>query len=811
MKALQLALRRLSRAPGFSLVALASLAVCCAANLMLFALVHSVLLKPLPFQEAERLVTVYNSYPNAGLPRNPASVRDYFSRRGAIPAFSAVSSYRQGVETLGEPGAVNRMGVLYITPDFFDTLGVELAMGRVFNDAAMEPGGPQQLVVSHAFWREHLQGVANPMGRELRLGGRVYQVTGVLPEGFQFLSQSAELFLPLVSNAEQRALNALHGVHAEMVARLAPGASVEQALAQLQAHYDADSQGYPWAEQVAAAGFRLHVAGLHADHVAAVRPLLLWLQAGAAGLLLVGLFNLVNLLLVRHGARADEQAVQHALGARRRDLIGPIAVENLLIAAAGIGLGVLLARFGLLVFAQFAADALPLSAGIELSSPVLALAALGVPALAAVLTLPIALAQSRLLRQQARGAALSSRSESPRARRVRQGFSALQIAAAFLLLTGAASLSLGLRSALETDPGFEPRGVIVAELSLPAERYPDGSARMGFAERLAERAGSGIEELGFSTNVPVRGRSGINDMQSLHVVGFTPQPGVSPLLHFRYGVNADYFRAMGIALLEGRTLNASDLQGSARNVVVDEDFAHQYWPRGKALGQRLFNGPDAGAPDEAFTVVGVVRAVKQTELGQDTRNGVVYFPYPFLPHAEVFVSARLRSADSAGIASLRERLRDIDPSLAADRIQPMQDRVDATLLRQSLPAALASFFSLAALALAGLGCFGVLSYSVTLRRREIGLRMAVGARGIQVVWRVLANGLQLLVGGALMGTAVIVIAAFVLPSVATDLPAPALPSFALSLGLLAAVSLIASLLPALRAASIAPTVALRGP
>lgn len=181
MKTLQLALRRLSRAPGFSLVAVTSLAVCCAANLMLFAVVHSVLLKPLPFPEAERLVTVYNSYPNAGLPRNPASVRDYFSRREALPAFSAVSSYRHGVETQGEPGAVSRMGVLYITPDFFDTLGVDLAMGRVFDAAAMEPGGPRQVVVSHAFWRDQLQGAANPAGRELRLGGRSYQVTGVLP------------------------------------------------------------------------------------------------------------------------------------------------------------------------------------------------------------------------------------------------------------------------------------------------------------------------------------------------------------------------------------------------------------------------------------------------------------------------------------------------------------------------------------------------------------------------------------------------------------------------------------------------------
>lgn len=811
MKALQLAVRRLSRTPGFSLVALASLAVCCAANLMIFAIVHTVLLRPLPFPEAERLVTIYNSYPNAGLPRNPASVRDYFSRREAIPAFSSVSSYRPGVETQGEPGATRRVSVLYITPEFFDTLGVRLAMGRAFDDAAMALGGPRHLVVSHAFWRDRLGGIAHPIGMDVQLGGRDYQITGVLPEGFHYLSQHAELFLPLVSNAEQRALNALHGEHAEMIARLAPGASTEEALAQLQAHYEVESRGYPWAEDVAAAGFRLHVAGLHADHVAAVRPLLLWLQLGAACLLLVGLFNLVNLLLVRHSARSADLAVQHALGARRRSLLAPVALENLLIVAGGISLGLVLARVGLLALERHAAEALALAGNLELSPAVLIAAALIVPPLAAVLTVPIALAQSRVLCGQSRAPALTSRSESPRAQRLRHVFSMLQIAAAFVLLSGAAAMGLGLRAALDTDPGFDPRGLVVADLLLPPEHYPDRGARLAFAERLAERAAPQFEALGFSTNVPVRGRSGVNDMQALHIVGFTPQPGVSPLLHFRYGVNSDYFRAMGIELLEGRMLTASDLQGAARNVVVDEDFARQYWAPGTALGQRLFDGPDAGAAREAFTVVGVVRAVKQTELGEDTRNGVVYFPYPFLPHASVFVSARLRSGDGAGIEAVRELLLEVDPSLAADRIQPMQSRLEATLLRQSLPAALASFFSLAALALAGLGCFGVLSYSVTLRRREIGLRMAVGARGLQIVSRVLANGLQLLAGGALLGAALIALAAFILPSLSTALPGPMPSSLALSLGLLAAVSLIASLLPALRAASIPPTVALRGP
>jgi predicted permease len=809
MREIRHALHRLLRQPGFCMTVVLTLAICAAANLMVFAVLHSVLLRPLPYPEPDRLVTVFNRYLHAGLPRNPASVRDYFSRRGQIDAFESVSAFRYGTETHGQAGSAARRASLNITPEFFDTLGVALARGRGFEEATMDLGGPREMIVSYRFWQQQLGGAAEAVGATLELSGISRTVVGVLPENFSFLSTPVDFYLPLVSTLEQRGLNALHGEHADMLARLRPGATLDQALAQLEAHYAVSARGYPWAQEVAAAGFSINIAPLQADHVASVRPLLWLLQAGALGLLLIGAVNLMNLLLVRYSARAGELGIRRALGARSRDLLTQIGTESLLLGSAGAALGLLLAQQGLFLLRTFAVDALPLSDRIQLPPAMLLGATAAVLILSLLLALPIAIVSLRQTLPAMIGGQTRGGTGSRRAQRLRQGFSVLQIASAFLLLAGAASLGLSLRAALRSDPGFEPAGVTVAELALPQASYANAEARLAWAERVLEEGGArgGFEAIGFSTNVPVRGRSGVNDMQAMHVVGFTPQPGTSPLLHFRYGVAGEYFEAMGVPLLRGRLLDSTDTRGASRHVVVDEDFARQYWPDGDALGRRLFDGPDAREPNEAFTVVGVVGAVRQTELGEDARNGAIYFPYRHLPHAEVFVSVRSH-ADAGAEAALRSLIAGLDPALAVDRIGSMQSRIDATLVRQRVPALLASGFSVTAMLLAGLGCFGVLSYGVALRRREFGLRMAVGARRGEILRQVLRTGLGLLAMGCTLGLVLAWLLSAALQSLLPGLPAVGADSLLLSLGLLALVSFIASLLPARRAASIPPTVAM---
>lgn len=811
MQALPQTLRRLARQPGFVATALLILAVCVGANLLIFAVLHAVLLRPLPFADADRLVTVFNSYPKAGLERNAASVRDYFSRRnGGLAAFESVAAFRYSSETLGEPGRMARRPTLRITPEFFDVLGVGLALGRGFSEAEMNPGAEPTVIVSDRYWREHLGGTASALGRSVEISGQRATVVGVLPPGFRFLSSTADLYLPLVSTAEHRALNALHGVHADMLARLRHDVSLEQALAQLEAHQAADAVGYPWAREVSEAGFFMTIAPLQADHVAHLRPVLLLLQAGALGLLLIGGVNLLNLLLVRASADSKALGVRRALGARGGDLLRLVMLETGLLCFGGTALGLLLAGLGLQWLGSLEAAALPLSAPLGLGSEIV----LGSLGLAIVLSLALALPVAWLNQRRSVGGALQSQSRGASAdrltQRVRQGFTIAQIALAFVLLAGASALGLGLQAALKTDPGFRAESALTAQLDLPAARYADAQARLNFAERALERLAAvpGVSAVGFSTNVPVRGRRSDNDVQAMHVPGYVPQPGVSPLLHYRYGIAGDYFESLQIPLQQGRTLSPSEVREGARVAVVDADFARFYWPDGNALGQRVFDGPDPRAADQAFTVVGVVAPVKQTELGQRSGNGAIYLPYAHLPHAEVFLTVATAQDTAAALPSVRAALAELDPQLALDQIRPMQARIDDTLVARRTPAVLAGGFAAAALLLAGIGSFGVLSFSVALRRREIGMRMALGAQPLQILRSFLALGLVLLIAGAALGGLASWLFASAVEHLLTDLPDVGVSALLLSASVLGAVTLLACALPAWRAARISPLSAL---
>ena len=810
MAGLRWILRRLSRAPGFVLASLGVLVVCLAANLVIHAVLHSLLWQPLPFPRAEQLVTVYNSYPQAGLPRSGASIRDYFTRRnGQVEAFSSVSSYRHASEPVAIAGQVQRRPVLRITPEFFDTLGIGLASGRRFADAEMNPGAQRVAIISEGFRRSVLGG-RSALGERIEIGGTPHTVVGVVPAGFRFLSSQAELFLPLVSTAEQRALNALHGEQAEMLGRLAEGVDPAQALAQIKARHAATSEGYPWARQVEEAGFTLHLAGLQEDHVAAVRPLLWLLQAGAVLLLAVGAANLLNLALLRHGAGRADASVRWALGAGQFDLLLPVIAETLLLCTLGTLIALAVAWVGLQVAEPLFAAHLPMGLPLSLGGASLLAGLLGGAALAGVLVggLVIASRQTPALP----GAASSGRSRSAdrKTARSRQYFAGVQMALAFVLLAAAGALGIGLEQARRSAPGFDAEHSLVAALDLPASRYPDTAARLAFARQVAERmqGTGGVQSLGFSTNVPVRGAGSFNDRQAIQVVGFEPVPGQSPLLHNRYGVAGDYFRALGIELIEGRYLQPRDLEPGSRAVVVDQDFARFYWPEGEVLGQRLFNGPDAGPAEQAFTVVGVVASVRQQEVHLGRGNGTLYFPYTELPHPSVFVVLRTSIDPEMQLAPLRAALAGLDPALALDDVRPMRARIDDTLAAYRAPALLSTLFAAAAVMLAGVGSAGLLAYLVGLQRREIGMRLALGARSGQILRRYLGFGLRVCIVGALVGgllsMAVLHGIGLWLPGVPTAREAA--PGAALLV--LCAVALLSSVGPALRAARIPPRVVL---
>jgi predicted permease len=806
MTEILLAFRRLRQQPGFALAAVLMLGLCLGANLTVFAVVDSALLQPLPFAGGERLVTIYNSYPKAGLDRANASIRNYFTRRENIAAFESVSEIQPGSEVVGVGAEHERHDVLRVTPEFFATLGSAPVLGRSFLDQEMTPQADASVVISDRYWRQHLAADPAVLGRDIEIGGQRKAVVGVLPPGFHYLSSAAQLYLPLVSNAEQRSLNALHSEEAQMIARLKPGVSIAQAQAQVEADNALQSRGYPWAAEVAAAGFQVKVVDLHADQVASIRPILLLLQTGALGLLVIGAVNLLNLLLVRATARNKEMGVRRALGAAGRQLLQQVLTESLVLCLLGAALGLAVAAAGISLLDWLGASQLPLVAGVKINARLIGAALSGALLISLLIALPIAwftLRQSlaTTLKSESRGGSADVATQ-----RWRHAFIVVQIALAFVLLSSAGLLGLSLQRAMASAPGFRAEQLLTARLSLPQANYGDADARTRFAMRALEQLAhqAGVVTTALSTNLPVMGRDSFNDSNAMTIPGYQPPAGVSPRLHYRYGVFGDYFQALGISLQAGRFLNSDDSAGDQRVCVVDEDFAHYYWPAGQAIGQRVFEGPDARADDQAFTVVGVVGAVRQKELTDTHGNGAIYFPYRHLANSAVYLITRSAQAPETMAPVLRTALREIDPQLALDQVKSMDSRIADTLLTRRSPALMASLFSALALVLAGLGSFAVLSYAVAQQRREIAVRMALGARAAQIQRHFLGLGLRLLLFGAALGVLGAWLAGTAMQSVLFAVPSLEPVSLLATAAVLGVVTLAACLVPALRAAQISP-------
>src|SRR5213079_3456615 len=300
MNNLRFAFRQLHKAPGFTVTALATVAICLGANLAIFGVINSILLRPLPFPQSDRLVTIFNTYPKAGVENDGSSITNYFERRGNIPAFESLSMFMERAETVGDPGSMHQEEIVRISPEFFTTLGVSPAIGRNFTDEETDPQ-KNVIILTDAFWRQRFNSDPNILGRDTRINGIPRKIVGVLPPAFRFLSSEARVFLPLKSGPEERGPKARHsnGYGTHMIARLKPGATIAEAQAQIDAHNAAVEEDNPQAKMMAEAGFRSPVVSLHADHVRSIRPTLLLLQAGVVFLMVIGAVNLVNLLLIR--------------------------------------------------------------------------------------------------------------------------------------------------------------------------------------------------------------------------------------------------------------------------------------------------------------------------------------------------------------------------------------------------------------------------------------------------------------------------------------------------------------------------------
>jgi predicted permease len=802
------AARLLKKTPGFTVTALLTLAICIGANLSIFAVIDAILLRPLPFPDAKQLVTVFNTYPKAGVDRDGSSLPNYYERRGHIAAFSSLAIYRPGKAIVGETGATERIPVMRVSPDFFTTLGAGPSMGRAFTEDETTFDTDDVVVLTDAYWRQHFNADPGAVGRRVRVDGVQKTVVGVLPRDFRFLSSDARLYFPLASRPQDRLPRERHsgGNATHMIARLKSGATIGEAQSQIDVQNAALEADDPSAKMMADAGFRSLVYSLHGDHVASIRPTLLLMQGGVFLLLLIGVVNLMNLLLIRANGRVKELAVRQALGASRRHVVSEVIVETTLLTTIGGILGFAAGAVGLRLLSTMGIDDLPLGAHIGLDMRV------GLMALAAAIVIGMMLAAPIAwfnLRHMAKGLQSESRSGTSNraAQNLRHGFTIAQVSLAFILLSGSGLLGLSLKRAMEVSPGFRPDRVLTGQISLPWSNYSEGSVRLAFTQKLMEELGRqpGVMATGVVTNVPL---SGISGKSAAKVQGYILSPGQSPRGHYSYGVTGDYFGALGFVLRSGRFLTADDSRRTVRVCVVDEDFARFYWPNSSALGQRLFEGSAEGPDAEAFTVVGVVGKVKQADLTDEEPQGAIYYPYRFRADSSIFVVARTGLAPESLGQTVQRVVRQIDPDLPVNDLRSMDTLIADSLVARRSPALLAILFSAIAVLLTAIGTYGVLSYAVTQRRREIGVRMALGARPGQIRSQFFFLAMRLLASGMILGVIGAWLTGQTMRTILFHVPSFSVATLGGAAVIMGAVCVVSCLLPSDRAARTSPVEAL---
>jgi predicted permease len=805
MSDLRFALRQLRKTPAFTVTALATVAICLGANLAIFAVIDSILLRPLPFPQPDRLVTIYNTYPKAGVENDGSSITNYYERRGNIRVFSSLSMYMERAETVGDPGSMQQEEIVRISPEFFTTLGVSPAIGRNFTDEETDPQ-KNVIILTDAFWRQNFNSDPNVLGRDTRINGIPRKIVGVLPPAFRFLSSEARVFLPIKSGMEERGPKARHsgGGVTHMIARLKPGATIAEAQAQIDAHNAAVEEDNPEAKMMAEAGFRSLVRPLHAEHVRSIRPTLLLMQAGVFFLLLIGAVNLVNLLLIRASGRAKEMAIRRSMGASRVHVVRQVIIETVLLTFVGGLLGLAVGAWGIRLFEVLGADRLPLGAHIAFDGWLASIGLAGAVVLGVVIAVPIAWFNlsthlAHALQSESRTGTISRA-----AQRLRHGFIVAQIALAFVLLAGAALLGLSLKKAMAVSPGFRSDHVLTGECTVSWDLQRE---RVGIVDRLLEsiRQQPGIAATGTITNIPLSGDSG---KTAVTPKGYVPPPGQSVHGHYSYAVHGEYFSALGIDLREGRFLTSADSHRAERVCVVDEDLARRYWPNGGALGQRIALG-DKKDDAQLFTVVGVVGAVKQAALTEAQGQGAVYLPYAYRDNESIFIVTRTSQRPEVFAETLRKLVRAAHPALAVDNIRSMDTRIADSLITRRSPALLAGIFAGVALLLAAIGTYGVLSYAVAQRRREIGIRMALGAQREQIGAQFLSLGLRLLAAGTILGLIGAWLAGRAMQSILFDVPTLHVATLFGTALVMTAVSLVACLIPARRATKVDPIEALR--
>ncbi|MDQ3119688.1 MAG: ABC transporter permease [Verrucomicrobiota bacterium] len=803
---LRYAVRMLLKSPGFTLIAVVALALGIGANTAIFSVVNAVLLRPLPYKAPEELVWLWGTNPQNDIKQETASYPDFNDWRQQAQSFNGMAGFASSAPILGgTEGEPERLRAGVAIGDLFSVLGVEPALGRKFLPEENEEGKHRVVLLSHALWQRRFGGDPGIVSRQVMINNNQHTIVGVLPAAFQDPlpgeAQRLEMWLPLSVTANMK--QARRGDFLNVVARLKPGTTRQQAEAEMTGITAQLEKQYPNTNT----GWGIIVQSMHETITGDVRPALLVLLGAVSVLLLIACANVANLLLARATARQREIAIRAALGASRGRIIGQLLTENVLLSLCGGVLGLLFAYWGMDALLALNPGNIPRLDSIGIDRAVL-LFTIGVSLVTGlVFGLAPALTVSKpqfndTLKDGGRGGM-----EGGTARRLRSGLAVAEIALSFVLLVGAGLLIRSFLQLQDVNPGFSADHLLTVNLSLPAAKYPENQQVVNLYDQLLARLAvqPGVQSATVTTALPLAGGS---EYAAFTVEGRIPartdrQPDAESRI-----VGPDYFRALQIPLRKGRLLEERDATGAPDVVVINETMTRKYFGGDDPIGKRITFGDAQAADAEWFTVVGIAGDVRGSSLNAEP-YAQVYGSYRQSPRRAMTVVLRTAGEPLALAAIVRQQVAALDPQQPLYNMRTAEQVLAASIARPRFNMLLIALLAGIALVLAGIGVYGVISYSVTQRTRELGVRMALGASAGNVLKLVVGEGMFLAGIGIAIGIAAAIGVSRIMASLLYGVTATDPFTFVSLALLLAAIAFVACYIPARRATKVDPMVALR--
>jgi putative ABC transport system permease protein len=806
LKDIRYGIRSLLKRPGFTSIAVITLALGIGANTAIFSVVNAVLLRALPFPDPDRLVMVWEDASFAGFRRNtpaPANYADWKAQNHVFEETAAFEGRSLNLTGDGEPEKIESYGV---TASFFPMLGIKPALGRAILSQEDKPEANKVVMINYNLWQQRYGGERSVIGRELLLNGEKYTVVGVMPAGFQFLDSHVGLWVPMAFTSQALAERGSH--YLKVVARMKPGVTLAQANADIHTIQQRIAHDHP----DEAGRISAYVMPLRDQLAGDVRRPLLVLLVAVGFVLLIACANIANLLLSRATSRRREIAVRSALGASRMHIVRQLLIESLLLAFVGSVCGLLLASWSFAFLQRLIPDGLALSTRLSLDPRVLGFTLLVTLLTAVIFGLAPAFQASKIDLNEALKQGGGRSGLNAGGNRLRSAMVVAEVALALVLLVGAGLLIQTFLKLRGQYSGLSPENVLTLRTALSLSKYAETSQRSAFYKQVLERVKSlpGVDSAGYGTSIPLAWKGGTS---GFYPEGLTVQQaragGLSYDANHRQ-VSADYLKSMAIPIQQGRSFNDNDNEQSTPVAIVNETMARQYWPGEDAVGKRFTLG-DPNNNIQWVTIVGIAGDVRQMGIDEPVK-AEMYLPYQQIKEQQWFAPRDLAIRTSVNplslVAAVRNEIHQVDPEQPVSNVRTMEEVLGEETASRRLGMTLLTIFAALALLLATLGIYGVLAYFVVQHTQEIGVRMALGAQRSNILGLVLKKGMTL----ALLGVAIGLGAAFALTRLMASLvygvsPTDPLTYAAIGL-LLTIVAFIACYLPARRATKVDPMLAL---